>query len=452
MSKGYWLTDCSPIHLTDFSKAYFGGGGPKNLRLAASWLQKLAGHHWADDSYFSFGRANKNDVEPVVYTDPTAQWWTGRYVGSITFEGKTIDIKPRFGFQFAMDNMPLVNVLGVDINRSFGRGGQFIHFLQSLLWLNKLVIAARHALPSVRKDEYHESLICRGRLDVRRTIKQRAKASDKVVSVSRYKDLLNPVSIAIVLAFKEIQRGFPKHDVMRLLPSTVAMRLQKLIDVVKRHSKIPTYNDIAKVRLASLARDYQSLAVMSLDILKQKGVAERDGTQRNKTLLLDVAELWEHYLLGVLRGVAGEDYAENLDVVYSARDDGDYLLSSHNGGRGLGRLLPDYLIQQFGKTVVIADAKYKKLGDALHQSPKRDDLYQMTAYLSAKPDCKHCLVLYPKWNEGSLSRVETNNPWFLVSDQSISFVTVSPDKATAVAEFSSLDAFSNAFKNISIAG
>ena len=445
------LRDCSPIDVPAFAKTYF-GHRKRDQEAAVNWLRLLAGHNWSDGSYFSFNDEKQRDVEPVVYTDIYGKWWTGRYVGTLTFKEVTIDIKPRFGIQFVMNNMPLVNVIGVDIDRSFGKGGQFVQYLQALLWLNQLIKAARHALPAIKMDEYHESLVCKGRIDVRGTIKQRAKASDKVVSINRNKELANPVSMAIVLAFKEIKNWFPNHDVMRFLPPTVALRLQQMITAIKRQSKPPTHAEISKVRLASLAHAYKPLAVMSLDILKRKGVSERDGSQNNKTLLLDVAEIWEFYLLDVLRAVVSKGDSGDLEVDYSAQCDGSYLLSGSDGKSQLGRLLPDYLLKEFGRTVMIADAKYKRLGDAPWQSPKRDDLYQMTAYLSANPECDRCVVLYPNWDENKLSKVEMNNPWLLASGQSISFVTVSTDKALAVKELSALDIFSEVNQHISVAG
>ena len=446
------LRDCSPIDIPAFAKAYFGGRWNKNIVAATAWLEALANNNWADDNYSLFNDEKQRDAEPVVYTDMYGKWWTGRYVGTLTFKEVTIDIKPRFGIQFVMNNMPLVNVIGVDIDRAFGKGGQFVQYLQALLWLNQLIKAARHTLPSIKMDKHHESLVCKGRIDVRGTIKQRAKASDKVVSISRYKALVNPVSVAIVLAFNEIKNWLPNHDVMRFLPPLVATRLNQMITAVKRQSRVPSYVELSKVRLSSLAQAYKPLAVMSLDILKRKGVSERDKSQNNKTLLLDVAEVWEFYVLDVLQSVVATSEQSGLTVEYSAQCDGSYLLRGKEGERKLGRLLPDYLLTRFGKTVVIADAKYKRLGDKPWQSPKRDDLYQMTAYLSANPECDRCVVLYPSWDENKSSKVEMNNPWLLASGQSISFVTVSTGKELAVKALSALDIFSEVNQHTSVAG
>jgi 5-methylcytosine-specific restriction enzyme subunit McrC len=434
------LKDCSCIDLAAFAKVYFGKRKADRTK-AEDWLRSIAAHEWSDDNFFSLGGEKKHDPEPVIYADMYGKWWTGRYIGSLTFDGVTIDIQPRFDIQFVMDNMPLMNVVAVDVERDFGKGGQFIHYLQALLWLNQLIEAARHTLPAVKVDVQHESYVCRGRLDVRGTIKQRAKVSDKVVSISRHKELVNPVSIAITLAFQEIQKWFPSHDVMHFLPATVALRLQQLLNAVKRHSKAPTYTELNKVRLTSMARGYKSLAVLSLDLLKRKGVSEKDGEQNNQTLLLDVAEVWECYVLSVLNAAAGQVSHVDIEVDHGTYTEGTYLLKGSNGRARLGKLLPDYLIKQAGNTLMIADAKYKRLGDAPWHSPKRDDLYQMTAYMNAHPDCQQGILLYPLWDDKKVSKVEANNPWKLQSGQVIHFVTISSIKENALNKLELLDAF-----------
>ncbi len=84
----------------------------------------------------------------------------------------------------------------------------------------------------------------------------------------------------------------------------------------------------------------------------------------------------------------------------------------------------------------LGDAKYKRLGDKPWISPKRDDIYQMTAYLSRYSECSHANFYYPDWQEdGVSSNIESNNPWFLQSGvgQKINFISVPTDKTKAVA-------------------
>ena len=432
------LKDCSIIKLAAFSEKYF-GRGKKAKTKADSWLRKLSHHEVSNTQLFALsGLEQKSAAEPIVYTDSHGQWWTGRYIGSLTFEGVSIEIHPRFGMEFVANNIPLSNFIPVNIDASFVAGHKFIHYLQALLWLNYLSKAARHALPTVKQIDKHSSLMVRGRIDVRGTIGHRIKGQPHVASITQSKQVHNPITTAVVLAFQEIERWFPTTNLMHWLPDSIALRLQQMINVTPRHSDIPKPHDIKRIRLNSVTKAYKPLVALSMDILKSKGIQESPEGGNNQSLLLDVAELWEIYVLDVLRGAA----PDALDVVHGTYESEAYLLKSLGRGRKMGKLLPDYLIQQHDEVVGVADAKYKRLGDAPRMSPKRDDLYQMTAYLSKFSSVLNGNLLYPNWDvDDDESAVEKDNPWALDSGQQINFISLPLVKSEAVEKVKALGLF-----------
>lgn len=432
------LKDCSAIAFDAFAAQYF-GRGKSAAGKADSWLRKLSRHKVSSEQLFALS-GNEAAAEPIVYTDSHGQWWTGRYIGSLTFEGLSIEIHPRFGMEFVAKNIPLSNFIPVDIDSNFVTGHKFIHYLQALLWLNYLSKAARHALPTVKQVDKHSSLMVRGRIDVRGTIDHRLKGQSHVASKTQSKQVHNPMTTAVVLAFQEIERWFPNNNLMHWLPDTIALRLQQMISVTPRHSDIPTAHDIKQVRLNTVTKAYKPLVALSMDILKSKGIQESpEGS--NQSLLLDVAELWEIYVLDVLREAAPLE----LDVTHGTYESEAYLLRSLERGRPLGKLLPDYLVQQDDEIVAVADAKYKRLGDAPWMSPKRDDLYQMTAYLSKFSSVLSGSLLYPNWGEGE-SIIEQDNPWVLDSGQQINFFSLPIVKSEAVEKVKDLGLFGESFQ------
>ncbi|SMG66356.1 conserved hypothetical protein [methanotrophic bacterial endosymbiont of Bathymodiolus sp.] len=283
------LEDCSPININEFAATYFGKGRGAH-ESATKWLTKLSRKQISDSQLFKLAES-RFDNEPIVYTDPYGQWWTGRYIGSLHFEGVSVEIYPRFGMKFVANNIPLNNFISVEVNASFKSGEKFIHFLQAMLWLNMLTKAAKHALPTVKLKKQHISPIARGRIDVRGTLKNRIKDQSNIVSISSYKNVNNPVTISIVLAYFEIQRWFPNHNLLNWLPEAIALRLQQMVDATPRHSAIPKTTDVKQARLGSIAKAYVPLTRLSLDILKNKGISERPSDDESCTLLLDVAEL-----------------------------------------------------------------------------------------------------------------------------------------------------------------
>ncbi len=419
------LKDCSPININEFASTHFGRGkGAKES--AVKWLSKLSRKSINDSQLFKLAETSF-DTDPIVYTDPYGQWWTGRYIGSLHFEGVSVEIHPRFGLKFIANNIPLNNFIPVEVNATFKSGEKFIHFLQAMLWLNMLTKAAKHSLPIVKLQKQHISSIARGRIDVRGTLKHRVKDQSNIVSISSYKNINNPVTTSIVLAFFEIQRWFPTHNLLNWLPEVIGLRLQQMIDVTARHSAIPKARDIKQARLGSIARSYSPLTRLSLDILKNKGISETISEDQSSTLLLDVAELWEVFVLDALQ----EAIPSQIEVLHGTYEGDEYLLTDFSGSNHLGKLLPDYLLNNQESTVSIADAKYKRLGDAPWMSPKRDDLYQMTAYLSRYSQCRYGSFYYPDWGESC--EIANKNPWQLESGQVINFIAIPTEKSAAVA-------------------
>lgn len=432
------LKDCSPIELDVFAAKYFGSNQAAQVK-AERWLRELSSHKASNTPLFVLSNIEqKSASEPIVYTDSYGQWWTGRYIGSLVFKGVSIEIHPRFGMEFVANNIPLSNFIPVNIDASFVAGHKFIHYLQALLWLNYLSKAARHALPTVKQVNKHSSLVVRGRIDVKGTISHRIKGQPQVASKTQVKQVHNAITTAVVLAFQEIERWFPNTNLMHWLPDSIALRLQQMINVTPRHSDIPKAYDIKRIQLNSVTKAYKPLVALSMDILKSKGIQESADGGNNQSLLLDVAELWEIYVLDVLREAA----PLTLDVSHGTYESEGHLLKSLDRGRKLGKLLPDYLVKHHNEVVGVADAKYKRLGDAPWMSPKRDDLYQMTAYLSKFSSVLNGSLLYPNWNEGEPeSDVEKDNPWMLDSGQRINFISLPLMKNEAVVKVKELGLF-----------
>lgn len=240
-----------------------------------------------------------------------------------------------------------------------------------------------------------------------------------VASISSRKNACNPVTTAIVLAFFEIQRWFPTHDLLHWLPKIIASCLQQMVDVIPRHAAIPKEREIKNARLGFIAKSYIPLTRLSLDILKNKGVSDTSCGDESPTLLIDVAELWELYVLDALQEAA----PPQVDVLHGTYEANEYLLSDENGEHKLGKLLPDYLVTCQERPLIIGDAPW--------MSPKRDDLYQITAYLSRYSECCSGSLYYPE--RGGVARdISDKNPWPSASGQTVNFIVIPTERSEAI--------------------
>ena len=144
-----------------------------------------------------------------------------------------------------------------------------------------------------------------------------------------------------------------------------------------------------------------------------------------KGVLLDVAELWELYVVGVLRKAA---MAFTMKHGTRESEASKKLLRSEMNEDGLGLLIPAAIISMRGQVHGILDAKYKRLSPTQHspQGPQREDLYQMTAYLGryGQSEYQQCwgILTYPCDAEQTTPPMaEKLSPWALDENKKYCF-------------------------------
>ncbi len=136
---------------------------------------------------------------------------------------------------------------------------------------------------------------------------------------------------------------------------------------------------IQNIRYSKLNFHYKKVMELSSLIIKKESKTSDISSNSDDSFayFVDIAELWENYLLKVLQKGLPEYY-----YIYSPNEKGGVSLFA-DGSRSIR---PDIIIEKNGKVIAILDAKYKwykKIGSTARDNAcvSRDDLYQMTAYL-----------------------------------------------------------------------
>jgi 5-methylcytosine-specific restriction enzyme subunit McrC len=202
--------------------------------------------------------------------------------------------------------------------------------------------------------------------------------------------------------------------------------------------RVPTKAELDRIRYTPITAGFASIAELSRQIANRRGLAsdvEADG--KTKGVLLDVAELWEMYVLSVLRKAA-----RPLSVRHGTRERAasKKLLYSDISGQGLGTLIPDAVLYAHGDVRGVIDAKYKTIHPSANapQGPQREDLYQMAAYLGRFTPLNRQngwgLLAYPHDPaRPDVSRAEMGSPWSLDSNKKVLFASL-PHNATEATE------------------
>lgn len=419
--------DCSPLV-------------PQPKGSEIEWLKRLVVATREGQNVVAIG-AERDDDEPIVSCAPDGTWWAGRYVGSVSFEGGRLTLRPRFGLAalrswlFHATNVALVESPGV-----LQEDESFIVQLLAAVWARGFVEAARHCLPALRREVRFSGPVLRGRLDVQGSIQLIAAGGDAVVSVRRERSLDHAASRAIIAAYAVLRRWIGGSD-DQWLPSRARELLPHLIAVTGLRPRVPTQAELERVRYTPITAGFAPIAELSRQIANRRGLAaDAAPTGECQGVLLDVAELWELYVLAVLRRAA-----DGLGVRHGTRElaASGFLLRSEIDGAMLGALRPDALVSENGRTVGVVDAKYKQLHPTAFSTmgPQREDLYQLAAYLArfGREPGTLGLLAYPfDPARPELPLVESRSPWTLDDKTPVAFVTLPHDLEAAAAKLRSV--------------
>ncbi len=424
---------------------------PFDTRLSSSdiaWLKELALVPKHDELVVRL-EAGRDD-EPIVVCDPDGTWRAGRYVGRISYKNRELVIRPRFGDKTILAWISGVsNIALVDTQGTMKADDWVVHRLLGSIWANLFERAARHGLPFLRADNSEIGFTVKGKLDVLGTVKLRTEGRHGVASVRRDKSLDNPIVSAIVAAYSELSRKLRNSRESEWIPERVRDLMPHLISAVGYRPRVPTKSEIARVRLTPITAGFRSLAELSILIAAGRGLSpDYSGEGQCKGLLLDVAELWEMYVLACLDRAWPE-----LDVIHGTREASPLSLFINSSGKPLGKLKPDALVRREGKIAAIVDAKYKRLAyTAWNPPPQREDMYQLAAYMARYGDPVNItqgVLAYP--HDPSIPlvpAVEADGPWKLDTYSEIRFITLPHDIDEAVIKLRRSVPLSGAINNL----
>ena len=385
----------------------------------------------------------RDEDEPIVYCAWDGTWWTGRYVGSISFEGHSLTILPRFGLATLRNWLfEATSVVLTDAPGKLREDESFIAQLLASVWAHGFVEAARHGLPAIRREVATKGATLRGRLDVPASLRLLATGGGQVVSIRSERSLDHAASDAIVAAYEVLRRWLGVPD-EKWLPKRAKELLPHLMAVTGARPRVPTKAVLDRIRYTPITAGFAPIAELSRQIANRKGLAaDIDASGDTKGVLLDVAELWEMYVLSVLRKAVAP-----LSVTHGTREKTatKKLLQSDVSGQCLGTLIPDAIV--LSETIIrgVVDAKYKSLHPSASSpnGPQRDDLYQMTAYLGRFQAPAGLLtwglLAYPfDPSKPDMPHAEQNSPWNLESGKRMTFATIPHDPEDAVKKLNDL--------------
>ncbi|WP_145238412.1 MULTISPECIES: 5-methylcytosine restriction system specificity protein McrC [Nocardiaceae] len=383
-----------------------------------AWLRDVAKDTDSTEFTARIGRSlAADDAGPVLTCDTTGRWRAGRYIGELYRDGRVLEIRPRLGIETiahwagAALNVRIVPLAGEHVGSP-----AFIAELLAATWRSALVDASRHGPPGLRTSRLHISEHAKGRIDVAHTLRLRAAQRPQIASVSRPKRIDNPISRVIVLADRILDRQLKRRD---WRGDRVEEVLPRLRAEVGSRPALPTRRELADISYTPITLPYRRVAELSYQIARHRGLRSRASGGSTEGLLIDVAELWELFLLHCAKRAFGDG---NVTHGTHLREGRPLLRSLQHDPATLGRLYPDLVIGPVNHPTAIIDAKYKPLADP--RGVDRSDLYQLNAYLTAhtsEPLPRGALAYVRFPDRDALAFAERRGPWRTMHGHTVSF-------------------------------
>jgi len=377
-----------------------------------AWLQRLSRRDIRDLVVRVGSDGEADEWSPIVERRSDGRWWAGRYIGALTFEGRRLIIEPRLGvtvIEAWLDQ--IFGLMATPASAQHAQTESFIVRLLARLWCRTIDAATRHGLPLLRLPRNHEGLFVRGRFDVARTAILMGEGRETIASITHDRSLSHPVTRAIVCADRAL--GALLTDSAEWRTERVRQTLPPLRGAVGARPRLPSLHELSRVRYTPITLPFKRAAMLSHRIASRLGYGATDDEGNEEGILVDVAELWELFVLNCVRQTAPGGLRVEHGTHARRRD---FFLHSADGAHEIGRLKPDILVLDGEDIIDVIDAKYKLLVNSRERPTGVDpaDLYQIVAYaMRFKPAGVSALV-YPKptkTNELEQSYAERYGPW-----------------------------------------
>ncbi|WP_447409999.1 McrC family protein [Clostridium perfringens] len=354
--------------------------------------EKIISRREAHELY-NYAMSKKLDMDNILWERDTLRFIN--YVGYIRLSTVSIEILPKISINHSaeLERKALLNMLskcGV-LKVNYSEISSLKLYKESL---NEILayLFSKKLQKELGKGVYGEYVYIeeninslKGSLRVQEQIKNIASHSSK--AFCRFEEFSRDNKLNKILSFfvKEVMKNVKNRETLKLL------RVSEMIlgDVDERSITLNEVNNFSFNRLNKPFEDAFTLGKM---IVLGESTLGNSGGNKAYSILFKMNEIFEIYIGKLLRELL---YEETVHIQHSKYK----LLIKEETNRGVFKLIPDIVIEKNGIESVIIDTKWKSVESKFNRhGVKREDLYQMYAYLTRYKNVSTVILLYP-YNE-----------------------------------------------------
>lgn len=194
-----------------------------------------------------------------------------------------------------------------------------------------------------------------------------------------------------------------------LLKNINNIKTQKLLKQIDHmldgvQPRIFSKKQLTRINLDRINKRFEAPLLLEKQFLMNVTASFSVKNNNSFLFLFEMNDLFETYITALVKPVIKH-------AVYEQHKEYKLLVNEHNGN-DIFQLKPDIVVDN-GNTQIIIDTKWKTLTNGNRSGVKREDLFQMYAYLTRYERAKTAILLYPKQLEFEIDFDEHIQSWYL---------------------------------------
>lgn len=346
------------------------------------------------DELYNYVLSEKLDKDNIIWGKDTVRFIN--YVGYIKLSTVSIEILPKISInknnpdperKALLNMLSKCGILKVNYSEisSLKLYKQSLNEILAYLFSKKLQRELAKGVYGeyVYVEENINSL--KGSLLVREQIKNMASCNSK--AFCRYEEFSMDNKLNRIFSYfvKILMRNIRNKETLKLLRFSEAV----LGDV---YEKSLSLNDVKSYRFNRLNQRFEEAFTLGKMIVLGESSLGTFGGNKAYSILFKMNEIFELYIGKLLEKLLQEETVHMQHSKYK-------LLINEETNKGVFKLIPDIVIEKNEEESIILDTKWKSVSSSYNRhGVKREDLYQMYAYLTRYKNVSTVILLYP-YNE-----------------------------------------------------